>query len=90
MDEMVCYIRILELSLDNLCHHDADLTNSETGSKSLHEKLTQLRSSIRRRVTEMDSRGLNRHIMHTDSEGDAIVREGIQNSYGLHYCCHIL
>jgi len=38
----------------------------------------------------MDSRGLNGHVKHTEPEGNATVREGIQESYVLHYCCHIL
>lgn len=78
MDEMVCYIRILELSHYNLCHHDVDLTNSETRSNSLCEKLTRLRASVRRLVTERYRRGLNGYVKRTEPEGNATVREGIQ------------
>jgi len=75
---MVCYIRILELSHYNLCHHEVDLTNSETRSNSLHEKLKRLTASVRRLVTEMYRRGLNGHVKHTEPEGNATVREGIE------------
>lgn len=77
MDEVVCYIRILELSHYNLYHHDVGLTSSETRSNSLHKKLARLRASVRRLVTEMVRRGLNGYVKHTEPEDNSALWEGI-------------
>lgn len=77
MDEMVCYIRILELSHYNLCHHNVGITSSETRSNSLLKKLARLRASVRRLVTEMDRRGLNGYVKHIEPEGNAALKEGV-------------